>query len=225
MVVVHGVVDEGFALADIESAPSAEGGLLGLRVFAPAAGVGVAGKGIGVAGFVAEGAVEVDGLRVVAADADGGAGARRAGLVGDDVDHAAGRLVAVQHGTGAAHDFDALHAVERDRRPADAAHVDRVEALAVEQDQGIAAGGFAEAADVDRGVDAEAAVEGAHVDAGAALEHARQVARRRVADVVARDDADVGRHVGVGFAEAGGADDDRVEVGGLGLRRGHEGDG
>ena len=78
MFVVYRVVDEGFALADIESAPSAEGGLLGLRVFAPAAGVRVAGKGVGVADLVAEGAVEVDGLRVVAADTDGGAGARLA---------------------------------------------------------------------------------------------------------------------------------------------------
>jgi hypothetical protein len=78
---------------------------------------------------------------------------------------------------GAALDLDALHAVERNRRPADAAQVDRVEALAVEEDQRVAARVFAEAADVDGRIDAEAAIESPHVDPGTALEHAWQVSR------------------------------------------------
>jgi hypothetical protein len=165
-----------------------------------------------------------------AAGGDGDRRARAAGLVGDDVDDAAAGAVAVEHGAGAADDLDALDALERHRRPADGAHVDGVEALAVDEDQGIAGGGVAEAAQVDGGIDAQAAVEGAHVDPGMIAQDGGQVEGRRVADVLARDDGNVGRHARIGVGKTGGADDDRrlvgcgmagwMEQGGDGKRRG-----
>jgi hypothetical protein len=57
-----------------------------------------------------------------------------------------------------------------------------------------------------------AAVEGADVDPGAGLQHAGQVGGRCVANVVAGDDADVGRHVHLRLAETGSGDDDGIEI-------------
>jgi hypothetical protein len=67
---------------------------------------------------------------------------------GDDVDHAAGGAVAIQHAGAAARDFDAVHGVDRDGRQDGVAQFIFRQAHAIQHDHQILAAVGAEAAQV-----------------------------------------------------------------------------
>src|SRR5258708_36427962 len=74
-----------------------------------------------------------------------------AGL-GDDIDDAADRVVAIEHrATVAARDLYTLDRIERNGRQIDAGQVDVIHAAAVDQDQRIGGGKRAKPPHVDRG--------------------------------------------------------------------------
>src|SRR5690606_29110926 len=134
------------------------------------------------------GTVEVD--RTVPGVAD---------LPGDDVDHAAERIGAIEGGSGAADDLDALDGLWR-RHVAEgvAAEVVRIDAavvvlaLAVDQEQGVFAG---EAAHADAAL-ASLVTRGADVDAFLVFQHVQEVDVRPGKELILRDDGDAGRGVG-----------------------------
>src|SRR5262249_2325378 len=105
--------------------------------------------------------------------------------LGDDVDDAADRTVAVEHGARvAARDLDALNALARNRREIESGRVDVVDPSAIDQDQRIGWRRGAEAAHVDHTARAVGAAEQAlHLHAGLARKNVWQVLRRRTLDV------------------------------------------
>ncbi|MNZ90635.1 hypothetical protein D3C78_1096030 [compost metagenome] len=111
--------------------------------------VGVAGLAAGVGGEAAAELLEhvaAVGFQVVAAQAGLHVGLVAARGAGDDVDHPADRLVAVQHGAGAAQDLDALDVGQRHAVEVGAGQRRLVEAAAVDQDQRVVHRVLAEAA-------------------------------------------------------------------------------
>ncbi len=111
-------------------------------------------------------------------------------IFGDDVDHAADRVVAVEHRAGiAARDLDPLDGIERDGGEIHLRHVDVVQPPAVDQHQRVGGGKGAEAAQVHAGLGADlAAIE--RRDLGARRlrrDDLRQCLRRRMRDIGGRD--------------------------------------
>ncbi|SST07690.1 Uncharacterised protein [Acinetobacter baumannii] len=144
-------------------------------------------------------------LREIAVDAEITVGFR-AGLLGDDVHHAARRAVAVARRRRAADHFDALDLVGRHpvgvaaavalAAPAVAHRVARADRLAVDQDQGVLR---AHAADVDLPVVATlaAGAVAGQVDPRHGPDDLRQVvARRSLGDVLGGDDGNPRRLLG-----------------------------
>ena len=110
--------------------------------------------------------------------------------LGDDVDHAADGIVAIEHRAAvAARDLDALDRVERDGRQIDLRHVDVVQPAAVDQDQGVGGGEGAEAAQVDGGLRAihGTSEQRGELHARRLCQYVGQVVRRRVCDLFCRD--------------------------------------
>ena len=125
-----------------------------------------------------------------------------AGL-GDDVDDAADRAVAVQHRAAiAAGNFDALDGVARDRTEIEADGIEIGQPPSVDQNQRVGGSGRAEAAHVDRRADAILAAGGAvGLDADLLRQYILDRRSGRTRDVFSGDDA----VRGAGNAGAGAA--------------------
>ncbi|MCZ7642572.1 MAG: hypothetical protein M5U33_07440 [Pseudorhodoplanes sp.] len=95
--------------------------------------------------------------------------------LGDDVDHATDRAVAIEHDAAvAARDLDALDALARDRGEIETDHVEVVDPAAVDQKQRVGRRRRAEAAHVDGSARAiDAAEQRLHLDAGLARQDLR----------------------------------------------------
>lgn len=154
-------------------------------------------------------------------------------LAGDDVDHPAHGVGAVQRGHRTAHHFDALDHVRR--KPVEVlraevvavVHAGRIAlAAAVDEDQGVLLG---QAAQADLGLRAGEGITAG--DAGHGAEQLADAADRLALDFLAGDDADAGGRVADPLLGAGGGDYDGVEVGrvgsdlAVGVRLGGQGEG
>ncbi len=166
-------------------------------------------------------------LREIAVDGDVAVGFL-AGLLGDDVHHAARRAIAVARCRRTAQHFDALHLVGRHpvgvtarvalAAPAVAHGIAAGDWLAVYQDQGVLR---PHATDVDLAVVAALAAGGVagQVDARHGADDLRQVAgRRALLDVLGGDDRHA-RHL-LGFLRGGGDDGFAVELDDIGIGAG-----
>jgi len=152
-----------------------------------------------------------DPLRVEAADAETeGRRERTPRPAGEDLDHAAQRLRAVQAGERSAHDLDALDLLDRDVLQRGAAAGRRPDPDAVHQHQHVVGLG---AAQEQRRRLAGAAVVGQR-HPGRAAQQVRQRVGLQAFDVVAVDHGDRGEGLVLGSGGARGGDDDLVEVGG-----------
>ncbi len=143
--------------------------------------------------------------RVVAAAADLEGGAGRA--AGDDVDHPADRVRAVERGARSLHDLDALDHRWRDvlqRRHADGAGVD---AHAVHQHQHVVRLG---AAQEQRGLLAGPA-EADRLDARAEAQRVGDIGAGQARKLLGRDHFDRGEHLGGRRGRARGGHDERLE--------------
>ena len=151
-----------------------------------------------------------------------GTGGER-GIVGDDVDHAAERMVAVEHALRPLDHLDARDGADGNLEPVYAAHVGRVEPLAVAQHQRAAVGVLAEAPQGDLGLGG-VATQRAYRHTGEALQGIDDMLHALVAQLLPTDDGDLGGHLLRRAFGAGGRDDDRrrlIEIGGRrGLRQG-----
>ncbi len=116
-------------------------------------------------------------------------------IVGDDVDHAADRVEAVQRGVRPLDDLDLADLVELhgDRGPDDAAVIHHVDLPAIDQHHQMRVGRLVVAADADIGV-GQAVLP--HIDAGDEAQHVGDAGGAGAADVVLGDDLDIRRGVG-----------------------------
>ncbi len=141
---------------------------------------------------------------------------RQAGGVGtaagDDVDHGADGIVAVEHVAAAVLHLDAFDARQGNGRPGvDRARVRGIQAPAVEQDQDVAVAGLAVAARVEFDGAGAGAVQAAHVQAGAAFQQFGQGQRAGGLDLLALDDAYLRRLHHCRLDEALGGDGDFIK--------------
>ncbi|MNN01872.1 hypothetical protein D3C81_1145050 [compost metagenome] len=170
--------------------------------------VGVAGLAAGVGGEAAAQLLEhvaAVGFQVVAALAGFHVGLVAARGAGDDVDHPADRLVAVQHGAGTPQDLDALDVGQRHAVEIGTGQCRLVEAAAVDQDQRVVHRVLAEAAQAGGGA-AAVADDVAQLHAGLAAQHVLQVLRTAALDLRTLDDPHAGRS---GLLQRRGAGDDQ----------------
>ncbi|MGC4113519.1 MAG: hypothetical protein QM765_02400 [Myxococcales bacterium] len=193
------------------------------RLLAEVAG---AEEHVGLVELVAGGQRQVDELRVAPLRdaAEGGDLGARPVLAGDDVDHAADGVGAVDGRGAVLEDLDPLDGGHGDGVQVDGgvgAGAARDEAAAVDEHEGA---GRAEAAQVDAGR-AVAAVVVLGVDGvGLRGQRLEDVADRRAAgagDLLAGHHGDRSRRVEVGAVDARTGDDDLLDVGGCGGRRRH----
>ncbi len=139
--------------------------------------------------------------------ADFGVELGRAGLAGDDIDHAANGVAAIQRGQRAFDHFDALDDFRADigqRRGAERAVI---EAHAIEQHQGV---GAVAAAGEQRGRLAGTAAA-ADVEAGVLLQDLRDVGGLHPLDLRAVDDDGLRQRVGLRHRRARFGDDHRLQ--------------
>ncbi|CPO09631.1 Uncharacterised protein [Bordetella pertussis] len=179
---------------------------------------GVEAMALAIAGgqAVAEAVGRARDAGVVAAGAVGavtgvGIGRQRlvARLAGNDVDHAADRVGPVQAAGRATHDLDAFDGFRRQRVERNAAAVGVVDALAVEQDQGLVAVGAAH----EQAGDALRAAAVGEFDAVLLRQHFGQAGLAGARQRIALDHAGVGQHILEQLGRSRGGDDDRIEFG------------
>ena len=183
-----------------------------LAVFAIAIAVGVIEEKIVVGLVVTVGQLNLGPFVAIVAQRGGDSCHWIARFVGDDIDYPAGRTVTVEHGSRSAHDLYPLDAIEGNRRPDDTTHVDGIDTQAIDQNQCIAGRRCAETAHVDGGIPAHCSAELANVNTPPDTEHIGQVLGGRIADILTGNDANIDGGARVCLAEAGGGDDNGVEL-------------
>ena len=141
---------------------------------------------------------------------------------GENVDHAAERIVSPHPGAAPPHDLDPIDRLERNPAPVDPATEGIVERHAVEKDERTARGGGPHAAERDslrRRSRRKARRAAEEAEARDLPQKVVECLRRRALEILPREDRHVGRDIAPLLLDPVGSDDDGVHVEGAPRRR------